>query len=210
MSVEATPRGRQAQAARNDALILDAARAVFVADPTAPISAVAARAGVGIAALYRRYRSKEDLLSTLCAEGLKRYIRETELALADDGEPSSVFVSWLGRIVDADTNSLVQRLAGTFRPTDEMWRDATTADKLNQRLLAKMKTAGALRRDVDVNDIAIIFEMVASIRVGDDERTHRLRHRYLGLVVDALRTPAPTTLPGPAPAWAELEQRWQS
>src|SRR5688500_4545201 len=31
--------GRRAQAARNDTLILDAARAVFVADPDAPIAA---------------------------------------------------------------------------------------------------------------------------------------------------------------------------
>src|ERR1700730_6887879 len=42
--------GRRAQAARNDDLILDAAREVFIADPGAPISAVAERAGVGISA----------------------------------------------------------------------------------------------------------------------------------------------------------------
>ncbi len=46
--------GRKAQAARNDTLILAAARAVFTADPSAPIAAVAERAGVGISALYRR------------------------------------------------------------------------------------------------------------------------------------------------------------
>ncbi len=38
--------GRRAQAARNDELIMNAAREVFVADPTAPIAAVAERAGV--------------------------------------------------------------------------------------------------------------------------------------------------------------------
>ena len=46
--------GRKAQAARNDEVILDAARAVFVADPGAPVSAVADAAGVGMSALYRR------------------------------------------------------------------------------------------------------------------------------------------------------------
>ena len=50
--------GRRAEAARNDRRILEAAREVFVADPSAPIAAVAARAGVGIGALYRRYGSK--------------------------------------------------------------------------------------------------------------------------------------------------------
>ena len=69
-------RGRKAEAARNDELILEAARAVFVADPGAPVSAVAERAGVGIGALYRRYRSKEELLQRLAADGLARYLAE--------------------------------------------------------------------------------------------------------------------------------------
>ena len=43
--------GRRAQAAANDAVILASARAVFTADPSAPISAVAQHAGVGISAL---------------------------------------------------------------------------------------------------------------------------------------------------------------
>ena len=79
--------GRRAQAVRNDARILDAARAVFVADPGAPISAVAKRAGVGISALYRRYPSKDELLRQLCADGLRRYIAAVEAALTDDGDP---------------------------------------------------------------------------------------------------------------------------
>ena len=43
--------GRRAQAARNDQLILDSARAVFIADPAAPITAVA-MAGVPIRAKW--------------------------------------------------------------------------------------------------------------------------------------------------------------
>lgn len=62
-------RGRQAQAARNDELILQAAREVFLADPAAPIAAVAARAGAGIGALYHRYASKEDLLRPCARTG---------------------------------------------------------------------------------------------------------------------------------------------
>ena len=61
--------GRRGQAARNDEVILAAARDVFLADPKAPIAAVAERAGVGISALYRRYASKDDLLRTLCSTG---------------------------------------------------------------------------------------------------------------------------------------------
>src|SRR5215472_15406473 len=73
-------RGRQAQAAQNDGLILQAARDVFLADPTAPISAVAERAGVGIGALYHRYAGKEDLLRTLCRNGQEIYLAEIKRA----------------------------------------------------------------------------------------------------------------------------------
>src|SRR5438128_30838 len=83
--------GRRRQAARNDAMILEAARDVFLADPKAPIAAVAERAGVGISALYRRYANKEQLLRQLCHDGLMRFIAEAETALTDpDG--------WLGLI----------------------------------------------------------------------------------------------------------------
>jgi AcrR family transcriptional regulator len=208
MAEMATPRGRQAEAARNDERILEAARAVFVDDPSAPISAVAARAGVGIAALYRRYPSKEDLLRTLCADGLRRYIAETKAALADDGDPWRAFTEWMARVVDADTHSNVQRLAGTFTPTEAMYRDAGAAQSLNQRLFERTSAAGAIRDDVEVNDVLVMFEMIAAVRIGDERRTRQLRHRYLELLLCALRQAPEEPLPGPPPDWAELDERW--
>jgi AcrR family transcriptional regulator len=123
--------GRQAEARRNDRLILEAAREVFVEDPDAPISVVAERAGVGIGALYRRYASKEELLRRLCSEGLRRYIAEAEAALADEDDPWAAFAAFMCRIVDADTHSLTLRLAGTFTPTEELYRDSRKAQELN-------------------------------------------------------------------------------
>jgi AcrR family transcriptional regulator len=200
--------GRRAQAARNDQRILEAARAVFVADPGAPVSAVAARAEVGMSALYRRYPSKEDLLARLSGDGLRRYTAEAEAALADDGDAWAAFAGFMGRIVDADTHSMTLSLAGTFTPTEELARDATTAQELNVRLLERTKAAGAIRADLDVNDLTFIFEQVASIRLGDRDRTRQLRRRYLALLLDGLRTPSPEPLPGPPPTWEEVSGRW--
>src|SRR5437588_4878204 len=92
-----TPRlpGRQAEALRNDTVILESARAVFIADPGAPISAVAKHAGVGISALYKRYPSKDDLLRKLCSDGLARFIAETERALADTRDPWTVLAEFM-------------------------------------------------------------------------------------------------------------------
>src|SRR4051812_24393701 len=137
--------GRQAEAARNDLVILQAAREVFTADPQAPISAVAERAGVGISALYRRYPSKEDLLRRLTREGQERYIAETELALADEGDPWEAFAQFMRRVVEADTHSLTLHLAGTFAPTEEQWREGDRAAELTIRLLERTKRSGGLR-----------------------------------------------------------------
>jgi AcrR family transcriptional regulator len=200
--------GRRAQAARNDQRILEAARTVFVADPDAPISAVAAQAGVGMSALYRRYRSKEDLLARLAGGGLRRYLAEAEAALADDGDPWAAFAGFMRRIVDADTHSLTLRLAGTFTPTQELYDDAARAQELNLRLLERTKAAGAVRADLDINDLSLLFEQLASVRLDDPDRTRQLRHRYLGLLLDALHTPSQGPLPGPPPTWQEISRRW--
>src|SRR3954452_17072890 len=121
--------GRRGQAARNDTLILDAARDVFLADPKAPIAAVAERAGVGISALYRRYAGKEDLLRTLCHDGLLRFIAEAERAGAELDDWTA-FETFLRGVVDADVHSLTVHLAGTFRPTAQMDADAVRANEL--------------------------------------------------------------------------------
>ena len=200
--------GRRAQAARNDQLILEAARQVFVADPAAPIGAVADQAGVGMSALYRRYPSKEVRLARRAGAGLRRYLAEAAAALADDGDPWAAFVGFMGRVVDADTHALVLRLAGTFTPTKDLYDDAERAQELNLRLLERAKAAGAVRADLDVNDLSFVFEQVAAVRLGDPDRTRQLRHRYLGLLLDGLHSPSPEPLAGPPPSWQEVSGRW--
>ncbi|MEV7010343.1 TetR/AcrR family transcriptional regulator [Streptosporangium sp. NPDC051022] len=200
--------GRKAQAAHNDRVILEAARAVFVADPGAPISAVAERAGVGISALYRRYAGKEDLLRKLCADGLKVYIAAAEAALADEGDPWTAFATFVGDIVDADTHSLTINLAGTFTPDESLHRDAERASELTVRLFERTAEAGLLRPGLNVADITMIFELLAAAQLGDEARTSEIRHRYLTLMLEALRLPSAGPLPGPPPTVEEVNRRW--
>src|ERR1700761_7381278 len=110
--------GRRAQATRNDAAILAAARTVFVGDPDAPIGQVARTAGVGISALYRRYPSKEALLATLCLDGLRQFVAIAEAA-RELTDPWEAFTDFLRGIIDADVHSLTVYLAGRFTPTPE-------------------------------------------------------------------------------------------
>lgn len=208
-STEPPLSGRRAQAARNDEVILEAARAVFVANPDAPISAVAERAQVGISALYRRYESKEDLLRKLCGDGLQRYIAEVEAAVRDERDPWIAFSDFMRRIVDADTTSLTLRLAGSFTPTEELYREADRAQQLNLRLFERTRAAGAIRADVQPDDISLVFEQIAAIQLGDEHRTRELRQRYLTVVLDGLSARPGTPLPGRPPQWEEMSERWR-
>ena len=203
------PGGRIAEAARNDAKILESARAVFVADPEAPIAAVAKHAGVGIGALYRRYAGKEELLRALCADGLRRYIEAAEAALAEERDPWTAFAAFMHREVDADASSLTSRLAGTFTPTPELYEAAARAGELNVAIFSRAQEAGAIRPDASVNDLGPILEQLASFRLGDPERSRALRRRYLELALDGLRAQPGAPLPGGPPTTAELTERWR-
>jgi AcrR family transcriptional regulator len=200
--------GRRAQAARNDEVILQAAREVFLDDPDAPIAAVAQRAGVGISALYRRYQGKEDLLRQLCHDGLKRFIAIAQDA-AEMADGWQAFAAFLTAVVEADVHSLTVHLAGTFTPTQEMEQDAAAAATLSAALFARAVASGHLRPGVVGGDVSLILEGCAAIRLPDSERSRQLRLRYLGLLLAGLQARESGDLPGPPPGPAELNWRWQ-
>ena len=102
------------------------------------------------------------------------------------------------RCVEADTNSLTQRLAGTFTPTEELYREAGRAQGLLSALVDRTRAAGALRADLEVNDVGLLLEQIAALRIGDQDRTRELRRRYLELVLTAMRLSG-EPLPGPPP-----------
>ena len=193
-----------------DTTIVSTAAPAIRVDLGGSFADVAKRAGVGISALYRRYPSKEDLLRRLCTDGLQRYIDAVQAAVDDDGDPWEAFAAFMRRAVDADSNSLTLRLAGTFTPTPDLYAMADRAQQLNRSLFARTKKAGAIRADADVNDIGSILEQIAALRLGDPERTRAIRRRYLAIVLDGLRTPEPSTLPAPPPTWDEVTARWQA
>ena len=209
--------GRRREAARNDVEILTAAREVFLADPSAPVSAVATRAKVGISALYRRYAGKDDLLRELARDGLARYSAELERALADDRDPWTVYADCLTRILDGGSQALAQRLAGTFTPSPDMSDLAQRAGALALEVHQRAQQAGVLRDDVTPADIVLLLETLSAITVPSRDHSPALRRRYLALVMQALRVPdsgpqhgsQADPLPGPAPDPAELAARWR-
>jgi AcrR family transcriptional regulator len=204
-------RGRQAEASRNDARVLDAARAVLTADPGASMADVARRAGVGIGTLYRRYPSKEALVQHLCLDGMRRLEAVTQAALERvDDDPWEAFAAWMRDGLDAGAGALGAALAGTFTPSEELLTTARELYTAGQQLIERVKAAGVLRADVTQEDVNLLFEQLRAVRLGDDDRTAELQRRYLALMLQALRAPGAAPLPGSPPAWAEIRERWRT
>jgi hypothetical protein len=93
-------------------------------------------------------------------------------------------------------------------PTPDMFELANRSSALSAEFFALI--SDVLRPDVGVNDLGVIFEMVAAIRFRSAERTSLLRHRYLALALDGLRASEREELPGPPPAWQEVSERWSA
>jgi AcrR family transcriptional regulator len=87
---------RRADAERNRAKILAAARAAF-ADPQAEVSMaeVSRRAGVGMATLYRNFPGRRELLEALYIDEVNAVCEAAETLAAET--PGAVFVAWLHR-----------------------------------------------------------------------------------------------------------------
>ncbi|AJC62155.1 TetR/AcrR family transcriptional regulator [Streptomyces sp. 769] len=200
--------GRRAEAARNDHTILVAAREVFTVDPQASMSTVAQRAGVGVGALYRRYRSRDELVERVCTEGMQRIIDAADAMLNSSGDPWATFVAFMHRCLLEGTGALL-RLAGSFTASETLLAQSARVNEIGEQVITAAKSSGCLRPDITTVDLSVIFEQLRSIDFGDPERTIEIRNRHLAIILDGLRGTAAEPLPGPAPTWTEAKNRWQ-
>jgi AcrR family transcriptional regulator len=201
-------RGRQAEAARNDIRLLEAAHEVFTTQGfDAPVSAIARRAGVGMGSLYRRYRTKEELLQRLCVIAVERVVEAAERGLAEQ-DPWEGLCLYVRRCVAARSGALGP-VAGTIEVTDEMLRVTRQAMELAGGLIARAHEAGVLRSDVTTLDVSLLMEQFS--RPAPKPPTAEDRHvrdRLLAIALDGLRAPGATPLPGDPPAMDWYEGRW--
>ncbi len=194
MDVAAT-RPLRADAARNAERIVRAAWAAFAESGTdVALEEVARRAGVGVATLYRRFPSKDDLIRAIVEW---RYADQIEpvmaLALAD-ADP------WQGLFATLDAALTV---AAEERATIKAARDpGKLVDAIMSRFFPELATivrhgqdAGVIRTDLTPADLPpLVFMLFSTLRRtesgGDQWR------RYLVLVLDALRPASASPLPG--------------
>lgn len=184
----------RADAARNAERIMRAARAAFAESGTdVPLEEVARRAGVGVATLYRRFPSKDDLIRAIVewryAEQVEPVMRR---ALADD-DP------WQGLVAALDA---ALTIAAEEHGTIKASRDARSLiDAIMARFFSGLTTivrraqdTGVVRADLTPDDLPpLVFMLISTLRLTEPGSADW--RRYLALLLDALRPSAATPLP---------------
>jgi AcrR family transcriptional regulator len=177
----------RADATRNHLRILTAAAAAFEeAGAAIPLDEIARRAGVGIATLYRRFGTREELIKAV-AEHV--FAAEIATAIVEDGsDPWDDLVATITRTVEAFAAHPV--LVSLAREHAVVGMDAMTAYRAAaERVLTRARDAGAVRADLVTADLkaVVVMGLVANGKGGAGRR-------HLTLLLDGLR---PTGRPLP-------------
>jgi AcrR family transcriptional regulator len=198
-TMEAPVRPLRADAARNRARVLDAARTAFAeAGLDVGVEEIARRAGVGKGTLYRRFPTKEALVRAIfedILDEIERRVTESE-AVVDAGE---AFAHYLRGAAEMQAGNqgfydvVAQRLGAAALTVEQRRRILAAA----ARPLQRAQEAGAIRADLVPEDVQLILRMIGATTRPAPDGTPMDEHwpRYLGLVLDALRPEAATPLP---------------
>jgi AcrR family transcriptional regulator len=164
--------------------LLSAAGRLFARDGlAAPMPAVAAEAGAGVASLYRQFPSKHELLAALVIRRMEQFEEAARAAVAREGDRWSALTELLWTMVErasaddflGEARMLVDDHPGVVEAQDR----ATVA---TERLLAEARAEGRLRADATVLDIHLLF---AATRAAKQVEPAAWR-RTLELFIDAL------------------------
>jgi AcrR family transcriptional regulator len=183
------PRRPRADAERNRARLLDAARTAF-ASGQAPVSLeqIAKEADVGIGTLYRHFPTREALVEALYRRELADLCASADDLLAAY-PPQQALRAWMDRFADYVTAK--REMADTLRAVfasgamtrSETRQDLTTAVRT---IIAAGVVDGTLRADVRPEDVvAMIAGAFAATSL---DGGHEQLNRMLSLLMDAVRS----------------------
>jgi AcrR family transcriptional regulator len=195
-------RPMRADARRNRDAILAAAREVFeIEGVLASLDAIALRAGVGNATLYRNFPTREDLLAAAMEASIYSARAEAD-ALGRDRSPRDALAEWLVWLTWRLRiwHDLPQCIATARGSSDDSMNPAiSTLVDQTKNLLARAQEAG---HAIDAVKATEVFELVTALswavdRFGDDELAARRRVEIAtaGLFVPLPKSPSSVSYP---------------
>lgn len=179
----------RADAARNRAKVLDAARAVFGAQGVeAEMAVIAAKAGVGVGTLYRHFPTKDALLSALSAEFFGRLAEIAAAVGTEDLGPwdrVEALVWRAGELAAGDSSMCEVLSVAPVEVADTP--ESRRLRELTGTLVDAALEAGEIRPDASGEDISML--MCGFGRVAANQRCGAAVdwRRYLRIMLDGMR-----------------------
>jgi AcrR family transcriptional regulator len=171
-------------AVRNYHRILRAARDVFgESGADASMEEIAARAGVGVGTVYRRFASKDALIGELLRLALDEILDAADKALRrTDGHGLEELLRALGQSFadHARYASLLLQRPGDAAAARRMW---SALDELTTRA----KAAGTVNSDVTVGDVIALIWAMRGLVQGVGEAAPAAWRRFLDIQLTGLR-----------------------
>lgn len=189
----AAPVGRplRRDAARNRQRVMAAAAAVFAEHgPDAGMDEIARVAGVGTGTLYRRFPTKEALVTALADDALDHLLVIAEAALADPGGTGlEHYLEAAGEFAARHRGSLIQ-----LWRTDVNSQAAGRLRRTTRRLLADAKRHGRVREELAETDLTMLLWSLRGVILTTGDAAPEAWRRHLGILLAGLR-PAEPKLP---------------
>lgn len=204
-------RAMRADALRNRERILAAARACFVEyGAMVPLETIAARAGVGIGTVYRRFPDRQALMRAVAHDVLTSVVRELRAAATEEPGAFAALVRYMTRALELRVAAVMSLLAACIPlDDDDLMALRQQATELIETMIAAAQVEGTLRPDIAFGDISLLL-----IRLGRPipgafprEVQDALALRHLHLLIDGLWAGPGRfgdDLPGPAMTVAAL------
>jgi AcrR family transcriptional regulator len=198
----------RADAARNRERIVAAAIEVFAERGLeASTAEIATRAGVGEATLFRRFPTKDDLITAIIGVQFEESAELAETCLKDD-DPWRGVERFLYAM--AERASVDHGVSGAAK--EKCMASPTLAGErrriidLTSQLVRRAQKADALRDDIAGQDLMFLMAAVASLAELPFQGLRAdLWKRYLGIFLDGLRPAAATKLRPGAPSRKVIE-----
>ena len=191
ISTPQAPRALRADARRNRAKVLEAARRQFAEQGLdAQMDEIARSARVGVGTVYRHFPHKEDLLQALADERFQGLADAAAAALAaDDAWDGFVeFMTYSARTM-AEDRSLAEAM-GQHPGMCAAAAERSDLDRLVAELVARVQADGRLRTDIVPEDIgALVCGIGRAVDAESGEPTMPW-DRYLKIILAGLSADA--------------------
>ncbi|MEV4616847.1 helix-turn-helix domain-containing protein [Kitasatospora sp. NPDC049258] len=190
-----TPRAEQgaalrSDAARNRARVLQVAREQLAAgDDSLQLNTIARLAGVGVGTVYRHFPNRLALREALSAERFQELVTEAQAAAADEDALAGLHrllrFTLARALHDAGFAAVLESASDAEAQTSAMKAEL---DRAVAELLDRARCTGAIRRDIQADDVRrLLCGIEHAVRSGDSDPTRA--EVYLGVLLEGLRPP---------------------